>query len=81
MRLLPTALAAAALTLMAVPSFAMDKMDGDAVLKMIFKGKPADWAAMMKMPMMDMPMMKMPMAPKMMAPPMAKPKAKMAMKY
>jgi hypothetical protein len=47
----------------------------------VVAGKPADWAAMMKMPMMDMPTMKMPVAPKMMAPPMAKPKAKMAMKY
>ena len=74
MRLLPTAIAAAALTLMTVPSFAMDKMDGDAWLKMIFHGKPADWSAMMKMPMMDMPMMKMPMAPMKMTPPMAKPK-------
>ena len=75
MRLLTTALTATALiAAMAAPSFAMDKMDGDAWLKMIFHGKPADWAMMMKMPdmkmpMMKMPMMTMPMAPK---PPMAK---------
>ena len=65
MRLLTTSVTAAALMLaMAAPSFAMDKMDGDAWLKMIFHGKPADWSAMMKMPMMKMPMMTMPMAPK-----------------
>jgi predicted regulator of Ras-like GTPase activity (Roadblock/LC7/MglB family) len=56
MRLLPIAIAAAAATLMIAPSAnaAMDKMDGDAMLKMIFHGKPG---SMMMMPPMA------PMAP------------------
>jgi hypothetical protein len=55
MRLLPTAIAAATVTLLTVPSaFAMEKMDGDAWLKMIFHGKPGE---MMHMAMPAMPTM------------------------
>ena len=43
MRLLPTVIAAVALTAVTAPSaFAMDKMDGDAWLKAIFHGKPGE---------------------------------------
>jgi hypothetical protein len=57
MRLLTLAVAAA--SLMIVPSaFAMDKMDGDAWLKMIFHGKPGEM-----MPMAPMAPMAPPMAP------------------
>jgi len=41
MRLLPTVIAAVAITAVTAPSaFAMEKMDGDAWLKAIFHGKP-----------------------------------------
>ena len=53
MKLISTVVAAAAITALTVPSaFAMDKMDGDAWLKMVFHGKPG---AMVHMP--DMPAM------------------------
>ncbi|MEO6178145.1 MAG: hypothetical protein ABIP15_00075 [Devosia sp.] len=66
MRLLSIAIAAAAASLMIVPSaFAMDKMDGDAWLKMIFHGKPGEMMPMAAMPAMAPPMapMKMEMKP------------------
>ena len=54
MRLLPIAIAAAAACLMIASSAnaAMDKMDGDAWLKMVFHGKPGD--AVMMPPMAPM---------------------------
>ena len=53
MRLLPTVIAAAAITALTAPSaFAMEKMDGDAWLKAIFHGKPG---AMIPMTMPAMP--------------------------
>lgn len=53
MRLLPTVIGAAAIIALTVPSaFAMDKVDADAWLKMIFHGKPG---AMMHMTMPTMP--------------------------
>ena len=55
MRLLPTVIAAAAITALTAPSaFAMEKMDGDAWLKAIFHGKPG---AMIPMTMPAMPTM------------------------
>ena len=76
MRLLPIALAAAAASLMIASSAnaAMDKMDGDAWLKMLFHGKPGSTMMMPTMPPMapmatpkevakamgDMPMMMWP---------------------
>lgn len=78
MRLPSVAIAATALALLTAPSFAMEKMDGDAILKMIFHGKPGEWASMM-MPMGGMSPMTM-MAPKVpMKPHMMKPMGKSMM--
>jgi len=62
MRLTSIAIAAVAASLMIAPSaFAMDKMDGDAWLKMIFHGKPGEMMPMMPPPMAPMAPMKMDM--------------------
>ena len=62
MRLISTVVAATAITALIVPSaFAMEKMDGDAWLKMVFHGKPGAMAPAMAMPAMPaMPAMAMP---------------------
>lgn len=62
MRLLPTVIAAVALTAVTAPSaFAMDKMDGDAWLKAIFHGKPGEMVHMAMPAMPTMPKGKMDM--------------------
>jgi len=72
-----TFLTAAVLVTAAAPaSFAMDKMDLDAPLKMIFHGKPGWWMMMKDMPA---PMMTMPMKPMKMGMPMPDMKAPMKM--
>jgi hypothetical protein len=59
MRLVSTVIAVAAIAALTAPSFAMEKMDGDAWLKEIMHGKPGDMAqmAMQAMPAMAMPAM------------------------
>jgi hypothetical protein len=59
MRLVSTVIAVAAIAALTAPSFAMEKMDGDAWLKQIMHGKPGDMAqmAMQAMPAMTMPTM------------------------
>lgn len=61
MRLTPIVIAAAAITALTIPSaFAMEKMDGDAWLKMVFHGKPGAMMPAMAMPAMPaMPKAKM----------------------
>ena len=72
-----TVLTAAVLVTAAVPaSFAMDKMDLDEPLKMIFHGKPGWWMMMKDMPA---PMMTMPMKPMKMGMPDMKAPMKMPM--
>jgi hypothetical protein len=66
MRLTPILIAAAAITALTIPSaFAMEKMDGDAWLKMAFHGKPGEMMPAMARPAMVMPAMPaMPTMPK-----------------